>query len=74
MNVKILYFAALRERMKKSEEVVACSDSETAKDVAARIVGFTDCITYAVNDEQVDAGYHLSDGDTLALIPPMAGG
>lgn len=74
MKIKVLYFAALRERMKTAEAVVDSPGAETAASLAARVTGVSDCLAYAVNDELVQPHHPLADGDTLALIPPMAGG
>ncbi len=74
MEIQVLYFAALREAKNQSKAQVRCNADETAKDIAQRLVGRTDCLVYAVNDEVVSSDYRLKDGDTLALIPPMAGG
>jgi molybdopterin converting factor subunit 1 len=74
MKIKILYFAALRERMKTGEAIVDTPGDETAAALAWRLTGISDCLAYAVNDEIVQPDHILRDGDTLALIPPMAGG
>lgn len=74
MTITVLYFAALRERMQKSRETITCSPAESVADVARRVLGFTDAVAYAINDEFVEKNATLKDGDTLALIPPMAGG
>lgn len=74
MKIRVLYFAALRERMKANETMVELVEAKSAMDVTRDLLGFTDCVAFAVNDELVQGDYMLGDGDTLALIPPMAGG
>lgn len=74
MKIRVLYFAALRERMNASEATVELDAPQSVAITAQDLLGFTDCVAFAVNDELVGSGHILSDGDTLALIPPMAGG
>lgn len=74
MRIRILFFAALRDRMKCGETMVDASEGETAADLARRVLGFDGIVAYAVNDDLVSGNYVLQSGDTLALIPPMAGG
>lgn len=33
-----------------------------------------EALAFAVNEQYRDSGTRLSDGDTLALIPPVSGG
>lgn len=74
MNITILYFAALRDRMQKHRDTVTCTPGESVADVARRVLGFDDSVAFAINDEFVEKTATLKPGDTLALIPPMAGG
>ena len=39
-----------------------------------KLIPRMDTLAYAVNHEFVDADYVLSDGDELALLPPVSGG
>ncbi len=74
MNVHVLYFAALKEKMNCSERTYDIEAGETVSALADKLVGFHDCLLFAVNDEVVESDYQLQDGDKLAFIPPMAGG
>lgn len=74
MKIRVLYFAALRERMNASETTMELDGPQSVASAAQALLGFTDCVAFAVNDELVEGQHELSDGDTLALIPPMAGG
>jgi molybdopterin converting factor subunit 1 len=74
MKIRVLFFAALRERMQQNEALVVAQDDESAAALAARLTGVGGCLAFAVNDELVSGDHLLRDGDTLALIPPMAGG
>jgi len=81
MKVQVLYFASLRERLKKSEDHCELTPGETIQELAKRLlheVCPTDFIEhtlmYGVNDAYVKANYQLQDGDEVSFIPPVAGG
>ncbi|MDF2694297.1 MAG: Molybdenum cofactor biosynthesis protein MoaD / Molybdenum cofactor biosynthesis protein MoaE [Labilithrix sp.] len=82
MTITILYFAAVRELVGRDEERVVLPPNVGTigalagfleahrPSLAGRLkaVRFARNETFATNDEP------LSDGDTVALIPPVAGG
>lgn len=82
MAIRILYFAALREALGKSEEEL--SIPETVRTVAdlSRLLersnpalqGLLGSVRFAVNETFVDSEQVLSSGDVVALIPPVSGG
>lgn len=81
MKVRVLFFAILRERLKRDEEELEVDKGETVSQLADRILSplFTEGISlnsilFAVNNEYVSKDYSLKPGDELALIPPVAGG
>ena len=74
MRIRVLYFAALREKMSRSEETIDVPPGETPSSLARRIIGSDASLLFAVNDELVESEYQLAEGDQLAFIPPMAGG
>lgn len=74
MKIRVLYFAAVRERMAKSEDIIEVSAGETPSSMARRLIGSDATLLFAVNDELVAKDHALADGDQLAFIPPMAGG
>lgn len=81
MRVHVLYFAAVRERLRREGEVIelpAGADVAAALDhlaAAEPLLGaMLPACRAAVNREFVDATARLADGDELALIPPVAGG
>ncbi len=74
MKIRILYFAALREKMNRSDDTVEASAGETPAGMAKRLIGSDATLLFAVNDQLVSRDYELADGDQLAFIPPMAGG
>jgi len=81
MAVKIRLFAVLRERTGQQEMEMSWSGPCSVADIWGQlerlypsIAPFRECVTFAVNREYVDALHPLSDGDELALIPPVSGG
>ncbi len=77
MNIKVRFFASMRDRMGRDEEVVAVSDGATVADVWARVSNgqaMPASTLIAVNMEYTDASAALKDGDELAFFPPVTGG
>ncbi len=79
INVRIQYFAILREQRGQNEEALATAAATPAalyEELRARH-GFTlpaDRIRAAVNETFVAADAPLRDGDRVVFIPPVAGG
>lgn len=80
-GVKVLYFAAVRERVGTSFEVIALPEPATVQGVVAEVLRRHPELTaifphlrLSLNCEfsTLDAGVHL--GDEVALIPPVSGG
>lgn len=81
MKVHVLYFAVFRERLGTSEEQLELADGANVgaavaalADKHAAIAQLRGRFRVAVNEEFVEDGHPLRDGDELALIPPVAGG
>ncbi len=74
MTIKVRLFAGLRERAGYSERelegVAQVADVWPALELGDEPEG----LLYAVNREYADAGRELTDGDEVALIPPVSGG
>lgn len=74
MAVRIRLFAGLRERAgwseRELEDVGRVGDVWEALDLGRE----PDGLLYAVNKEYADADRELTDGDEVALIPPVSGG
>ena len=69
-------FAALRERAGSGSVDVDLTESATVGDVFA-LLGLGDepaGLLYAVNRAYAERGAALSDGDEIAVIPPVSGG
>jgi molybdopterin-guanine dinucleotide biosynthesis protein A len=79
MQLKIQYYALMREQAGRSEETLETSASTPAdlyQELAARY-GFTlsrEQLKVAVNSEFSDWSRKLSVGDAVVFIPPVAGG
>ncbi len=81
MEIQVRYFAVFRERLRCDGETLRISDgADVATAVTAlcerhpAIAALRGRFQTAVNQEMVPADTRLSDGDELALIPPVAGG
>lgn len=79
MNLKIQYFALLREQSGCSEETVdtaATTPADLYGELKARY-GFTltrEQLKVAVNSEFASWSHRLAAGDAVVFIPPVAGG
>ena len=80
MKITVLLFAALKERAETGQLVLQIDDGATVLDALAKIsieVGFDlnrESFMTAVNQHYGLRTTPLSDGDELALIPPVSGG
>lgn len=78
-TLTIRYFAIFREHAGTGEESVTV-DAETAGDVFALLKdrhGSAEPLGHckvAINDAMADWDSDVTDGDTLLLFPPVAGG
>lgn len=79
MQLKIHYYALMREQAGRSEETldtVAATPSDLYGELLARY-GFTlsrEQLKVAVNNEFSDWSRRLEEGDAVVFIPPVAGG
>ena len=82
MRVRVLYFAAMRDLAGRAEEEIDLPPGVATVDafadhLCAALPGFAERrahVRIARNERFAEAGEPLSDGDVLALIPPVAGG
>ena len=76
MNITVKYFASLRERFGKAEEVLALSEATLIADVWENVSGTTDSkdILMAINMEYVRSDAIVKEGDEVAFFPPVTGG
>lgn len=82
MTITILYFAAVRELVGKDEEHLNVPTKvATVGDLAIflgthhpALAGRLDAVRFALNETFATNEEAISDGDVVALIPPVAGG
>ena len=79
MKIKVKYFAAMREAIGTSEEIIDCefstpSDLFTFLKEKYRFKLDESNIKVAINDEYAEFTRQLSERDTVVFIPPVAGG
>jgi molybdopterin synthase sulfur carrier subunit len=70
--IRLLYFAILREKLGKHEEML-----ELRKLLIEREPHLADVLKvclFAVNQEYVGEDFILKGGETVAVIPPVSGG
>jgi molybdopterin synthase catalytic subunit len=81
MNVRVLYFAVVRERLSRDDETVELPAGATVDALVDELCrrhpvlsGLRAACKVAVNQEIARGDQVLADGDEVALIPPVAGG
>jgi molybdopterin synthase sulfur carrier subunit len=79
MRVRVLWFAALRERVGKSEELIETGASTPAAlyaelDARSGLAFSMQRLRVAVNGEFVDWQSALMDEAEVAFLPPVSGG
>jgi molybdopterin synthase catalytic subunit len=76
MRVTVRLFAGLRERAAAGERELELPEGARVADVWAPLAlgDEPEGLLYAVNKEYAPAERRLSDGDEVALIPPVSGG
>jgi molybdopterin synthase sulfur carrier subunit len=82
MEIRVLYFASVRERLGCQEEVVSLPSAggtlqDLLRDISARhpeLVSLLPSLRFARNERFADPSEALAAGDVVALIPPVSGG
>ena len=81
MKVRVLFFAALRERLQRSEASMELHEGATVADLWASLCGayralqdVEGTVSVAVNRQYAGRDHRLAAGDEVALIPPVSGG
>jgi sulfur-carrier protein len=82
VSVTVLYFAAVRDLVGIGEELVVLPPAVVTLGALAAhltvlhpaLAGRLECVRFARNEEFASLGDSVGDGDTVALIPPVAGG
>lgn len=76
MDIKVRYFASLRDKMGRGDEQVSFDGEATVADLWNKVTDMplSDSILVAVNMEYTDANHKLKEGDEVAFFPPVTGG
>jgi len=81
MRLKVRFFATFREIVGAREKMIALDGTATVDSLLARLYeahpklkAFDENVLVAVNQEFVNRGIALADGDEVALMPPVSGG
>lgn len=78
MRVKLKYFAHVRERAGKREEVLEVSNNAKVKDLLnllhERYEIKIENLLISRNHEYADSSEKLREGDEVAIFPPVSGG
>ena len=81
MRIRVRFFASLRERMRRSEEIREVPPGATVRTVwellkqeNPELGAVEKAMSFAVDQEYVDKDHPLQDNDELAFIPPVSGG
>ena len=78
LNVRVLFFASLREHLGRAELVTRIPSTLTVASLWQRLsagnAALPHQVLFAVNHEYVSPDYRLTNGDTVAFFPPVTGG
>ncbi|MFN3471115.1 MAG: molybdopterin converting factor subunit 1 [Aquificaceae bacterium] len=77
--MKLLYFAVLRERLKKDQEEIDFKGTvsqlrQLLIEKNPELEPMLKVVRFAVNEEYVKDEYQLKGDERVALIPPVSGG
>ncbi|SJM36132.1 Molybdopterin synthase sulfur carrier subunit [Psychrobacter pasteurii] len=80
MRITVLYFASLADKAQQGQQQLDLADNLSLSELYAQLKqqhGFeldTAKVRVAINDEFANWDDAINDGDTIAFIPPVAGG
>ena len=80
MRITVLYFASLADKAQQGQQQLDLEDNLSLSELYAQLKqqhGFeldTAKVRVAINDEFASWDDAINDGDTIAFIPPVAGG
>ncbi|HVN85195.1 MAG TPA: molybdopterin converting factor subunit 1 [Candidatus Binatia bacterium] len=81
MNVRVRFFASIRQKLRRDDLECSLAAGATVHDLLDHLcrdfpalVDMRRSVSTAVNREYADADHVLADGDEVALIPPVSGG
>ena len=81
MDVRVLFFASIREKLRRSESTCVLPAGATVQHLLEQLccdyptlADIRSTLRVAVNQEYVDREHRSSNDDEVALIPPVSGG
>ena len=77
MDIKVKFFASLREQVGFADKSITFSDNLTVADVWLQCTDsqeLSENILAAVNMDYVDRDHVVAAGDEVAFFPPVTGG
>ena len=81
MHVRLLFFATLKDIIGSREMQVDVPAGSTVADVLTHLEGsyprmkdYRPVVLTAINEEYVERGTRIEDGDEVAIFPPVSGG
>lgn len=77
MSIHIKYFASLRERMGRGDDIIEADGVATIADVWARVSqqkSLPPNTLVAINMEYAGLNQAVKEGDEVAFFPPVTGG
>ena len=77
MAIKILYFASLRERLNRSEDIIPFQQGLTVNEVwsvANEDLALPPNVLTSINQEYATFNSIVEDFDEVAFFPPVTGG
>jgi len=81
MQIRVLFFASVRERLRRTDITCVLPAAATVEDLLDQLcrdlpplADVRRALSVAVNQEYVNAEHRLADNDEVALIPPVSGG
>jgi molybdopterin converting factor subunit 1 len=81
VKIRLLYFAVVRERLRRDGELLELPEGTTVDELLDELerrhsgfAGLRAACKVAVNQDFASGEAELRDGDEVALIPPVAGG
>lgn len=79
-KIRVLYFAGLRDQVGRAEQDFTLPESPVLVEEVLRLLAEEHpritlaAVRVALNEEFADARAPVTDGDVVALIPPVSGG
>ena len=78
MQIRVHYFAVLREQRGVSSEVLEIEEGTTMSDLYAQLFGATELaelpVLFALDESYVDREARIHDQAEVCFLPPLGGG